>query len=496
MKHQTPQHKPDQAPATLTGEPGVIKARLLLASSCAILVVALAYYFYFFTSSSVTADDGLIDTVVTIPSAPQRVGDPAQGKHHLLNSPYVDCGLPLRVFNKLATIDSSLLLQDRQGAGAQLPYFNNLINDDRGQQIVTNNCLTCHAAPLFGEIVIGLGNEFLDFTEDPSRSLEQAGILVRGEDETRAWKTIADRISTVAPYIVASTVGVNVANNLTFALMAHRDPETLAWSSESFIQPPDSEPLPVSVPPWWRMAKKNAMFYQGQARGDHARFMMSASMLCADGLSDIQKTDEYAADIRAYIASLKPPVYPFNIDAGLVDRGRIVFQTSCAGCHGNADQTDGYPNLLVPLDIIGTDPALAVQAAVEYRRFAEWAGNSYFGKDTQFVPLQGYMPPPLDGVWATGPFLHNGSVPSIEALLNSSKRPAYWRHDQNRQYDKNSLGWTFKRLKNGKDASRPHTENKWIYDTSLPGYANSGHLFGDALSSGERAAVLEYLKTL
>ena len=472
------------------------RARLILAACLAALALCLSYFYYFFSSQKTATETGLIETPVTIPAVAQRSGDPAKGKHHLLNSPYVNCGLPLRLVEKSAPVDSALLLPGRSGAGANLPYFSNLVVHSDGQQIVTNNCLTCHAAPLFDEIVVGLGNEFLDFTEDPARDLERAGLLIRGEQETQAWQFFADRINAVSPYIVADTVGVNIANNLTFALMAHRDPDSLEWSAKALLPPPDTHPLPVSVPPWWRMAKKNAMFYQGQARGDHARFMMTASMLCAEGLSDIKKTDAYAADIRAYIASLKPPEYPFDINSNLAQQGRQIYMTHCAGCHGDTELPDAYPNLVIPLDIIGTDPALAVQAAVEARRFAQWTQHSYFGQDTEIVPLQGYMPPPLDGVWATAPFLHNGSVPSIEAVLDSSKRPRYWRHAAEREYDREKLGWQFEVLPSGKDSSLPYDQNKLIYDTRVRGYSNSGHVFGDSLSTDQRVAVLEYLKTL
>jgi hypothetical protein len=41
----------------------------------------------------------------------------------------------------------------------------------------------------------------------------------------------------------------------------------------------------------------------------------------------------------------------------------------------------------------------------------------------------GYVAPPLDGVWATAPYLHNGSVPTLAALLDTRNRPTYWRHE-------------------------------------------------------------------
>jgi len=469
-----------------------------------VVVAAIAGIYWWSAAHNNSTQDDLaaakLESVISIPPSEQRAGDAEKGRYHLLNSDYVNCGLPLRLFNALnpevAAPDSDLTLAGRRGPAAQLPYYNNLIEDTSGRSIVTSNCLTCHAAPLFGEIVIGLGNEFLDFTEDASRQTERAGLLVKDTVESQIWRRLADKIAVVAPYTIASTVGVNIANNLTFALMAHRDPKTLSWSDDPVIEPPEHEALPVSVPPWWRMAKKNAMFYQGQARGDHARFMMSASLLCAENLQDVEKTDSYAADVRAYIASLTPPRYPFAINEEKSVAGRAVFQQHCLRCHGETESPTGYPNLLIPLAEIGTDAALAQQASADYQRFADWSRDSWFGRNTQFLPLDGYMPPPLDGVWATAPFLHNGSVPSIAALLDSKTRPKYWRHKPPRQFDKSAIGWSYQVLSSGKNPQLPHAENKWIYDTTQRGYANSGHTYGDVLSKVEREAVLEYLKTL
>lgn len=104
-------------------------------------------------------------------------------------------------------------------------------------------------------------------------------------------------------------------------------------------------------------------------------------------------------------------------------------------------------------------------------------------------PFNGYIAPPLDGIWITAPYLHNGSVPTLEALLNSKLRPAYWSRDfNNPQYDYEQMGWKYSR-----EAGPRGTE---VYNTTLPGYGNYGHTFGDRLTDKERKAVIEYLKTL
>ena len=263
------------------------------------------------------------------------------------------------------------------------------------------------------------------------------------------------------------------------------------------MKPPPEKPLPVSVPPWWRMKKKHAMFYSTEGRGDHARFMMTAAILCTDTLEEARKIDAYAPHIRAFIASLEPPKYPFPIDYELVKKGRAVFERTCSRCHGTYGNDWTYPNLVIALEEIGTDPELARVAVEDADRFIRWFEQSFFGEGTRVEPAPGYIAPPLDGIWATAPYLHNGSVPTMEVLLNSSKRPKYWtRSFDSTDYNEQMLGWSYTALKYGKEGAADWEERKQIYDSTLLGYSNQGHTFADGLMDSERMAVLEYLKTL
>lgn len=264
------------------------------------------------------------------------------------------------------------------------------------------------------------------------------------------------------------------------------------------MEPPAKSPVPVSVPPWWRMQKKHALFYNSEGRGDHARIMMLGAILCADKVELVKQIDTYAPDIRAYLASLRAPAYPFPIDLQAAKLGHEVFDRNCAACHGTYGDHWTYPNLVIGMEQVGTDPELA-KASTDGRsdRFLRWFNRSYYGELAQAAPAPGYVAPPLDGVWATAPFLHNGSVPTMEALLQSGKRPKYWtRSFSADDYNPTTLGWNYSELAQGKGATADPKQRARIYDTTLPGYSNSGHLYGDQLSATERTAILEYLKTL
>ena len=184
----------------------------------------------------------------------------------------------------------------------------------------------------------------------------------------------------------------------------------------------------------------------------------------------------------------------------------------------------------IPIDHVGTDPA---QAADMLARTV--ALPSHLGIDeTQFAAalrdvvertvdyiyqqkpptsdedrrrINGYMPNeiqadlaykvrPLNGVWATPPYLHNGSVPTVYDLLSPfDDRPKQF-YLGNREYDPVKLGYKTDELANG-----------FQFDTSVRGNANTGHEFADKppktkgvigrkLEPDERKAIIEYLKTL
>lgn len=432
-----------------------------------------------------------------LPAAQQRSGDPSLGYEILVNRGYVSCGVPLDA--DLASAPDrgpDPALPGRIGRNAELPYDLNATVDANGVELVVSNCLACHGGRFNGELVIGLGNAFADFSSDPMPGIEGLGLLVEDGAPAQAWQRWADRVAAIAPYMVTDTAGVNPAPNLTMALMAHRDPRTLRWHDAPRLEPPPREPLPTAVPPWWRMQKKHAMFYHGGGQGDHVPYMMLKSLVCTDDLEEARMIDGWFTHVAAYIKSLEPPRWPWPVDEALAGEGQKVFEAHCAACHGTYGERWSYPNLVVPLEQVGTDPAYALQA-VAAERFIRWFNGSFYGRGAQARPARGYVAPPLDAVWATAPYLHNDSVPSIAALLDSRRRPTYWRlRTEPREYDQAALGWRYEALQHGKEGAGDADEARRIYDTTQRGYGNGGHLFGDALDEGQRRALIEYLKTL
>jgi cytochrome c5 len=450
------------------------------------------------SSSTKPPPPDLMQTPHPIPVAaePQRDGDAAAGYHALVNHGYVGCGIPYSLYSQVyGPAPATDQLPGRDGHNATLPFGETAFTQPSGVEVVTANCLSCHAAKLAGKVVVGLGTTAQDFTQDPSSQIELAGMLISDATEKAEWRKFADRVEAVGPYALTKTVGVTAADNIAAVLFAHRDPVTLAWSPTPLLDlppPSDAPGVPVDVPPWWRMKKKNAMFYDGAGRGDQARIMMTASTLCTDDVADAQAIDAYFGDVRAYILSLTPPVYPLAVDATLAARGKSVFDGTCAECHGTYGDGGTYPNLLIPAGEVGTDPTIGSGAAQFADRFVAWFAQSFYGQTARLDPQPAYYAPPLDGIWATAPYLHNGSVPSLATLLESSKRPTYWQRrvtdGLGNDLDAVEVGWQY-------DAAAAGGAKR-VYDTTQPGYSNAGHTYGDGLSADDRAALLEYLKTL
>ncbi|HEY5947333.1 MAG TPA: hypothetical protein VIV40_17635 [Kofleriaceae bacterium] len=441
-------------------------------------------------------DDGqVVFPYPEIAAEQQRAGDPAKGYDFLINGGYVTCGLPKSIAPSGAAADR---MAGRTGDNAALPYYWSAATSVEGVRVVSANCMMCHAGRINGNLVVGLGAADRDFTSSQLNLIDAALGLVDDPTEKTELQRFRDRMAAIADYSRTLTIGVNPADSLTAALFAHRDPATLTWSNEAMLPLPPAIVPPVDVPPWWRMNKKHAMFYNAAGRGDHARIMMAASLLCTENVDEARAIDQAFVDVRAWIeTSVTAPKWPFAVDTALAAQGEQVFNATCAKCHGTYGANAIYPNQLVPLADIGTDATL-VQGENEFAgRFVEWFAASFWGETSRLEPSLGYVAPPLDGIWATAPFLHNGSVPTIAALLDSSKRPKYWtRTFQSTDYDETTVGWKFTKLDHGQADEPTALARVKIYDTTLVGYGNGGHTFGDDLDDGERAAVIEYLKTL
>ncbi|MET1255556.1 di-heme-cytochrome C peroxidase [Aliikangiella maris] len=100
-----------------------------------------------------------------------------------------------------------------------------------------------------------------------------------------------------------------------------------------------------------------------------------------------------------------------------------------------------------------------------------------------------YKARPLNGIWATAPYLHNGSVPNLYELLLKPEERTKKFYVGSRHFDPAKVGFITN--------NAPGTDNEFLFDTQLLGNSNEGHNYGaDTMNEQDRLALVEYLKTL
>jgi hypothetical protein len=347
---------------------------------------------------------------------------------------------------------------------------------------IVNNCLLCHAGSIAGQTVIGMANASLDL-----QSLF--------ED-----LTAADNFKLNFPFRFSYVRGTVDPVNPAAYLLSFRDAELNVKTPAKMTYSPNISSDP---PAWWLIKRKKTRDWTGFIDARSTRVDMVNLLTPVNSADYIKKQEQVFADISAFLLTVEPPKYPFPVDHALAERGRGVFVENCAKCHGTYGADASYPNKVVPLGVIGTDRSLAEALSPELYEFINktWFARELGpdGKPLHLVMNHGYQAPPLDGVWATAPYFHNASVPTVYHVLNSAARPKVHTRSYRtgkEEYDPVKLGWKVAVLDKSPDQSLSPYERRKIYDTTLPGQSNAGHTFGDKLSENERLAVIEYLKTL
>lgn len=193
----------------------------------------------------------------------------------------------------------------------------------------------------------------------------------------------------------------------------------------------------------------------------------------------------------------EPPRYvdlapePFKtLNPELLKDGRQLFEKHCFACHGPAGRRF---RMVEPLEQIGTDRNRLDAFTEELARKLKKLGRDYESGVRSAEKTYGYSNVPLDGIWLRAPYLHNGSVPTLRDILKSpAARPTVFCRG-NDLYDWANVGF--------ESVSADHMNvtacgTFFRYNTKDPGNTNGGHVFGTDLEEAQKAALIEYLKTL
>jgi len=250
-------------------------------------------------------------------------------------------------------------------------------------------------------------------------------------------------------------------------------------------------------------------------------------------LDDLNKLEHLAY-------KLTPPAWPAAIlgpiDEAKATRGRDIYDRTCANCHEKPFEvaSNGMVTYqLFKLSEVGTSPLAAqnfdekvivdgkelrfadaaftileglkrqyyVKNAISAQTQAEWEGRarrpaprmrSTLADADKYPDSRGgrvYPAKPLAGIWATAPYLNNGSVANMWDLLTAPEARPTTFYLGSREYDTVKLGYV----------STPNPASPapaWEFETGKPSNSNAGHAYGTRLPDDDKWSLIEFLKAL
>ena len=348
----------------------------------------------------------------------------------------------------------------------------------------TMNCFSCHGGAVYGQSTPGSPNN--------------AYALQTMTEELRKTKLLTgrplSRMDLGAMFIpLGTTHGTTNAVVFGMGLMERRDEQLNLIAA----MPKRHVHHDMDAPPWWHFAKKSRLYIDGFAEKGH-RGLMQFTLIPENGPEVFRDREDEFRDVAAYLSSVKPPEFSGVIDDDLAEQGRVVFESNCANCHGTYGDEGQYEEVWIPIDEIGTDPVRLTALTVEGRQkyAASWFAHAGEPDEQEtIVDPVGYVAPPLDGVWASPPYLHNGSVPTLWHMLHPEERPVVWRR-VGKEMDAEKIGFEIEAGEELPESVDDMAVRRSYFDTRKFGKSAGGHDYPSSLDEGEKGAVLEYLKTL
>ena len=406
-------------------------------------------------------------------------------------------------------------------------------------------CATCHAGPLFGadgrptgEVWLGLPNASIDLSAyadaafvalkrelgTPDSLIASIAVLfpevselelstLRKFASSSAVEQLAFRDEVYGGLLPFENGGPGLTNGVaslrftTGELRGDSRADQVAWTS-----PPDlaGTTMRRSLSIDGVYAAPATQRYGAMARsevdGAHLDDLAGVASLFIAGTQGVPAQDALGriSEIREvidFLHRLESPPFPGVVDRGLALQGAEIFRTACASCHG--EYSEGlsdvrllvHPNRLTPQDRMLTDSVR--WATAQNEESARVLGEIGYLKHIEPLNGGGYIAPDLGGVWATAPYLHNGSVPTLWHMLHAEQRPErFYVGGHMLDYELMGIAGAV-----GPDGVYRYPEGyePWsrsaLYDTREPGRSNAGHEFR-VLSEEQKCALLEYLKVL
>ena len=445
-------------------------------------------------------------------------------------------------------------------SGKAIPLEESFVERD-GSLLATINCFMCHAGANAGMAVAGMANTHLDqfyhysnykkiaTGEQLLKAISEARILM-GKDAENDRAELQNMFHQLDEFLIptfqyASARGDNMGPFAVWTYVARmEDPSnqgiTLLPRGESsmFTELIREERLPTVDPnPWWHRKYKSSSYRYGEnSEFRSAHFALNFTNPHPQANETHREHVEQIDTVLKFADQTRSPEYPLAIDGQLEKRGEALYHgeeplsngkfLKCHNCHGTYQKIENYGtvgNWMVDyrepgIKNVGTDSKYVeflrrmeplAKRTEELRNYIGFSEEEKIIPIAEVPPRNGYVPPPLVGAWITAPYFHNGSVPTLEQVLNTRIRPKVWRRSLSPiEYDYIGVGLRYKELDLtleayekdlqtvGKTTGIEGVQYRAIYHTEAFGRNNNGHNFGDAMNTEERAAVIEFIKSL
>ena len=423
-------------------------------------------------------------------------------------------------------------------------YMGASILDTPQGKAITFSCATCHSQHLFGKTVMGLTNKrpranmFFTLAKKtvpfiPSHIFKAATRAT--EDERKMFRKTKYNLFAIGA-VEPQVLGLDTSLPQVALSLSRRKTDELASKSRFYERFPRKNKLEKFVADskpatWWNLKYKTRWLADGsivEGNPIFTNFLWNEIGRGTDlvELQDwLEKNMDKVQDLTAAVFATEAPKWTDFFPADSIDiekakRGEAIFNDTCKKCHGTYQKgwslTQG-PGLTLeeqiktvqvlyhektPVKDVGTDP----QRWQGTHAFADALNNLKVSKwmKTVVEPQEGYVPPPLEGIWARYPYFHNNAVPNLCALFTPpAQRPVTFfqgpANDPETDFNQECVGYPV-----GKDIPKEwHEEKDAHFDTRKPGLRNTGHYKmwldeegNEKYSWQEKMAVIEYLKTL
>jgi len=249
-------------------------------------------------------------------------------------------------------------------------------------------------------------------------------------------------------------------------------------------------PGAADIAPLWQLEKRIGRGFHWDG---NTLLLNDYKIIAALGLNviprsmDVDGLNRIVRWAKTHVPKKYDEVAPVKVNSDLSEHGKKVYFEHCASCHDPGGRRFGR---VEPIESIGTDRNRLDAFTEELANKLKRVGPGYQWRLRNFEKTNGYSNLPLDGIWLRAPYLHNGSVPNLRALLEApaNRPPKFCRG--NDEYDWDKIGFK-------SDLIGDVCGKLFPYDTTQKGNSNTGHEYGtSSLSPGDKDALIEYLKTL